>query len=104
MSQMARVFSKLASPHEARVVSLGRHNISGVPFNMRAEVVIFILFKSGICVFGQKCMSQMPRVFSKLASPLEVKVVSLGRQNISGVPFNIKGRICHIYPVQKQNL
>ena len=36
MSQMARVFSKLASPHEARVMSLGRQNISGIPFNNKA--------------------------------------------------------------------
>ena len=49
-------------------------------------------------------MSQMARVFSKLASQLEARVVPLGRQNIRGVPFNIKGRSCHIYPVQKWNL
>ena len=46
----------------------------------------------------------MARVFSKLESPHEARVVSLRRQNISGVPFNIKGRSCHIYPVQKWNL
>ena len=49
-------------------------------------------------------MSQMARVFSKLASPHEARVVSLGRQNISGVPLNIKGRSCHIHPAQKWNL
>ena len=49
-------------------------------------------------------MSQMARVFSKLASPHEARVVSLGRQNISGVPFNIKGRSSHIYPVRKWSL
>ena len=49
-------------------------------------------------------MSQMARVFSKLVSPHEAMVVSLGRQNISGVRFNIKSRNCHIYPVQKWNL
>ena len=38
--------------------------------------------------FGQKHMSQMARVFSKLASPREAWVVSLGRQNIRKVPFN----------------
>ena len=71
---------------------------------LRAEVVTFILHESGICVFGQKYMSQMARVFSKLASPHEARVGSLGRQNISGVPFNIKGRSCHIYPAHKWNL
>ena len=87
---MARVFSKLVSPHKARVVSLGGQNI------LRAELVTFILYKSVICVFGRKYMSQVARVFSKLASQFEARVVSLGRQNISGVPFNIKGRSCHI--------
>ena len=71
---------------------------------LRAEVITFILCKSGFLDFGQKYMSQMARVFSKLASPHEARVVSLGRHNISGVPFNIKGRSCHIYPVQKWNL
>ena len=71
---------------------------------IRAEVVTFILYKSRICVFGQKYMSQMARVFSKLASPREARVLLLGWQNISGVPFNIKGRSCHMYPVQKWNL
>ena len=51
--------------------------------------------------FGQKYVSQIARVFSKLASPHEARVVPLGRQNISGVPFNIKGRNCCRYPVQK---
>ena len=46
----------------------------------------------------------MARVFSKLASPHEARVVSLGRQNISGVPFNIKARSCRNYPVQTYNL
>ena len=46
----------------------------------------------------------MARVFSKQASPHEARVVSLGRQNISGVPFNIKGRSCRKYPVQTWNL
>ena len=49
-------------------------------------------------------MSQMERLLPKLASPHEARVVSLGWQNISGVPFNIRGRSCHIYPVQKWNL
>ena len=49
-------------------------------------------------------MSQMARVFSKLASPHEARVVPLERENISGAPFNIKSRNCHIYPVQKWNL
>ena len=104
MSQMARVFSKLASPHEARVVSLGRQNISGVPLILRPEVVAIILHKKGICDFERKYMSQVARVFSKLASPHEERVVSLGKQNISGVPFNIKARSCCNYPVQKWNL
>ena len=49
-------------------------------------------------------MSQMARMFSKLASSHEARMVSLGWQNISGVPFNIKGRSYHIYPVRKWNL
>ena len=44
------------------------------------------------------------RVFMKLVSPHEARVVSLGKQNISGVQFNIKSRNCHIYPAQKWNL
>ena len=55
-------------------------------------------------ILGKKYMSQMARVFSKLASPHEARAVSLGRQNLSGVPLNIKGRSCRIYPVQKWNL
>ena len=101
MSQVARVFSKLASPHEARVVSLGRQNISGVPFNFKARRCRSYLFKSGIRDFGQKYMSQIVRVFSNVAGPHEARVVSLGRWNISGVLFNIKARRCRIYPVQK---
>ena len=49
-------------------------------------------------------MPQMARVFSKLAGPHEARVVSLERQNISEVLFNIKGRSCHIYPAKKRNL
>ena len=49
-------------------------------------------------------MSQVARVFSKLACSHEARVVPLGRQNISGVPLNIKGKSCHIYPAQKWNL
>ena len=49
-------------------------------------------------------MSQMARVFSELPSPHEAMVVSVGRQNISRVPFNIKARICRSYPDQKLNL
>ena len=47
MSQMARVFSKLVNPYEARVESLGRQNTSGVPFNIAVlmpEVVAVILY------------------------------------------------------------
>ena len=104
ISQIAGVFPKLGSPHEARVGSLGRQNISGVPFNIKAEVVTFILYKSGICVFGQKYMSQMTRVFSKLASPHEARVASLGRQTMNEAPFIIKARSCHNYPALKWNL
>ena len=104
MSQMARVFSKLASPHEARVVSLGRQNISGVPFNIKGRSCHIYPVQNWNLCFGQKYMSQMARVFSKLSSPHEATVVSLGRQNISGVLFKIKGRSCHIYPAQKSNL
>ena len=57
-----------------------------------------------ICDFMQKYMSQIARVFSKLASPHEAMVVPLGWQTIIGVPFNIKGRNCHICPAQKWNL
>ena len=78
MSQMVRVFSKLASPHEARVVSLGRQNICGCHSILRAEVVATILCKNGICDFGQKYVFQMARVFSKLAGPHEARVLSLG--------------------------
>ena len=46
---------------------------------LRPEVVTFILCENGICEFGQKYMSQIARVFSKLVSPLEARVVSLGR-------------------------
>ena len=45
---------------------------------LRAEVVTFILGESGICDFGLKYMSQMASVFSKLASPHDAMVVSLG--------------------------
>ena len=89
MRQMARVFSKLASPHEARVVSLGRQNISGVPFNIKARNCRRYPLQNGICEFGQNYMSQMARVFSKLASRHEARLVSLGRQNMSGALFNI---------------
>ena len=54
MSQMARVFSKLASPHEARVVSLGSQNISECHLILRPEVVAVILSKSLISDSGQK--------------------------------------------------
>ena len=101
---MPRVFSKLASPHEARVVSLGWQNISGAPFNIKGRRVAFILYKNEICDFGQKYMSQKAIVFSKPASPHEARVLSLGRQNISRVPFNTNARSCRIYPVQKWNL
>ena len=75
MSQMARVFSKLASPHKTRVVSLGRQNTSPVPFNiLRPEAFAIVLHKNGICDFGQKHMSQMARVFSKLTGPHEARV------------------------------
>ena len=101
---MAGVFSQLASPHEARVVSLGWQNISGVPFNTKGRSShMYPVQKWNLC-FGQEYMSQMARVFSKLASPHEARVVSLGWQNMRGVPFNIKGRNCHIYPAQKWNL
>ena len=78
MSQMARVFSKLASPHEARVVSLGRQNTSGVPFNIKGRSChIYAVKKWNLCFLG-RIMSQMARVFSKLASPHEARLVSLG--------------------------
>ena len=102
MSQLARVFPKISSPHETRVVSLGRQNTSGTPFNIKARNCrIYPVQNSRVCDFGQKYMSQMARVFSKLASPHETRVVSLGMQNISGVPFNIKARSCRSYPVHK---
>ena len=90
MSQMARVFSKLASPHEVKVVSLGRQDISGVLFNIKAINCRRYPAKKLDFDLGQTCMSQMARVFSKLTSPHEARVVPLGRQNISGVPFNTK--------------
>ena len=86
------------------MVSLGWHNISGVPFNIEGRSChIYRAQKWNLC-FGQKYMSQMERVFSKLASPREARVVSLGRQNISRVPFTIEGRSCHICPAQNWNL
>ena len=104
MSQMATVFSKLASPHEARVVSLGRQNMRGVPFNIKARSCRSYPVQKWNLLFGKKYMSQMARVFSKLSSPHEARVVSLGRQNTSGAPFNINARSCRRYPVQKWNL
>ena len=67
-------------------------------------MVAFILCKNGIFDFGQNYMSQMGRVFSKLASPHEARVVSLERHNIKGVPFNTNGRSGRNYLVQKSNL
>ena len=89
ISQMMRAFSKLASPHEAKVVSLGRHTISGSPLIFILEIIAFFLYKSWICDFGQKYMSHMVIVFSVLASPHQARVISLKKQNISGFPFII---------------
>ena len=104
MSQMARVFSKLASPHQASVVSLGRQTIHRVPFNIKTRHCRSYPVQKWNLWFWAKCMFQIARVLSKLASPHEARVVSLGRQNISGVPLNIKAKRCRIYPVQKWNL
>ena len=71
---------------------------------LRPEVAAVSCIKRRICDFGQKYTSQMAKVFSELASPHDARVVSLGRQNISGVPFNIKDRSCRRCPVQKSNL
>ena len=76
----------------------------GVIGKSEPEVAAVILYKSGICDFGQKCMSQMARVVSNLASPPEARAVSLGRHNISGAPHNTKARSCHNNHVQKWKL
>ena len=68
MTQMARVFSKLASPRVARVVSLGRQNIRGSPLILRPEVVSFILCKSGTCDLGKKYVSNGERVLETITS------------------------------------
>ena len=55
-------------------------------------------------VFSKKNLPQMARVFSNLASPHEVRAVSLRNYSTSGAPFNIKARSCRNYPAQKWNM
>ena len=60
---MARVFSKLASPHEAREVPLGRQKIFGVPFNIEARSCrSYPAQNLNICVWAKKYISDVGSV------------------------------------------
>ena len=48
---------------------------------------------------GPKYVFRLGMMFSKLARPHEVRVMSLEPQNIPGDPFNTYFRNCRVYPV-----